>query len=88
VAIKKRLDKRRGALSDDAIAFLEGRPSLTQFKEDAYFADLWDKTPASPLGMKAIQGSVLFDTENGGTALDAVTQGPNAPSICPHLIRI
>jgi hypothetical protein len=43
MAIKKRLDKRRSALSDDAIAFLEGRPSFTQFKDDAYLADLWDK---------------------------------------------
>ena len=31
------------ALTDDAIAFLEGRPSFTQFKDDAYLADLWEK---------------------------------------------
>jgi hypothetical protein len=43
MAIKKRLDKRRNALSDDEIAFLEGRPSFTQFRDDAYLADLWEK---------------------------------------------
>ncbi len=31
------------SLTDDAIAFLEGRPSFTQFKDDAYLADLWEK---------------------------------------------
>ena len=43
MAIKKRIDKKRAALTDDAIAFLEGRPSFTQFKGDAYLADLWEK---------------------------------------------
>jgi hypothetical protein len=43
MAIKKRLDKRRDALTDDAIAFLEGKPSFTQFKDDAYLADLREK---------------------------------------------
>ena len=43
MAIKRRIDKKRAALTDDAIAFLEGRPSFTQFKGDAYLADLWEK---------------------------------------------
>jgi hypothetical protein len=29
--------------SEDARAFLEGRSSFTQFKDDAYLADLWEK---------------------------------------------
>lgn len=43
MAVKRRLNKRRDALRDDEIAFLEGRPSFTQFRDDAYLADLWDK---------------------------------------------
>jgi hypothetical protein len=41
--VRRRTDKRRDALSDDAIAFLEGKPSFTQFKDDAYLADLWER---------------------------------------------
>jgi hypothetical protein len=41
--VRRRTDKRRDALSDDAIAFLEGRPSFTQFKDDAFKADLWER---------------------------------------------
>jgi hypothetical protein len=40
---RRRSNKRRDALSDDAIAFLEGRPSFTQFKDDAFLADLLEK---------------------------------------------
>ena len=41
--VRRRNDKRRDALSEDARAFLEGRPSFTQFRDDAYLADLWEK---------------------------------------------
>ena len=41
--VRRRTDKRRDELTDDARAFLEGRPSFTQFKDDAYLADLWEK---------------------------------------------
>ena len=41
--VKRRANKRRDELTDDARAFLEGRPSFTQFRDDAYLADLWDK---------------------------------------------
>jgi hypothetical protein len=41
--VRRRDDKRRAALSEDARAFLEGRPSFTQFKDDAYLVDLWEK---------------------------------------------
>jgi hypothetical protein len=43
MAIKRRTNKKRAELTADAIAFLEGRPSFTQFKDDAYLADLWEK---------------------------------------------
>jgi hypothetical protein len=41
---KIKSNKRRAALTDDAIRWLEGSgPSFTQFKDDAYLADLWEK---------------------------------------------
>ena len=40
MAIKRRTNKKRAELTAGAIAFLEGRPSFTQFKDDAYLADL------------------------------------------------
>ena len=43
MAIKRRTNKKRAELTANAIAFLEGRPSFTQFKDDAYLADLWEK---------------------------------------------
>jgi hypothetical protein len=41
--VRRRIDKRRDELTDNARAWLEGRPSFTQFKDDAYLADLWDR---------------------------------------------
>src|SRR5260370_22119815 len=43
MAIKRRTNKKRAELTANAIAFLEGRSSFTQFKDDAYLADLWEK---------------------------------------------
>ena len=42
MAIKKRLDKRRAALTDDAIKWLEGSgPSFYQFKDHEELVALW-----------------------------------------------
>ena len=43
MAIKKRLDKRRAALTDDAIRWLEGSgPSFYQFKDHDELVALWE----------------------------------------------
>lgn len=39
--VRRRSDKRRDALTDDEINWLEGRPSFTAFKDDDFLADLW-----------------------------------------------
>jgi hypothetical protein len=39
--VRRRSDKRRDAPSDDAIAFLEGRPSFTEFKDHTELVELW-----------------------------------------------
>ncbi len=42
MAIKKRIDKKRAALTDDAIKWLEGSgPSFTQFKDHEELVALW-----------------------------------------------
>jgi hypothetical protein len=42
MAVKKRLDKRREALTDDARAWLEGRPSFYAFKDHDELLALWN----------------------------------------------
>jgi hypothetical protein len=45
MAIKKRLDKRRGAVSDDEAAWLRGdyHCGFIQFKHDEELQELWDR---------------------------------------------